>query len=477
MNHQRESQRALPPRLRAGWIESSLVLATCVGVVLSKGRLRPILDDYCLADQTRRGLLHAVANNALNWSGDVTTFFLHHGLSGWAILNLPLTLSSALPTLLGTLIVIALFAKQDVNVDRQGINKRKPSRFVFSARLTLVVFLLWETYKGAISGFGLLGDASQEIGNGLVYWQTLQTGYVIPTALAAIALQILYVFPYAANYHPAPKSSMLMPVLLGIAIGTSGLIISFGTFLTAVVLTLHHLRHSRVKLFVQSQLFPASCAAASIAVYFSPGTTARRAFEDSVRSPIALTASRETLEAVAQGVFNGFIAWGRLVFSWSTLWIIVLATVLFLSHSTIHNSVASIAFSYRRGATHLLHSLFLTVSASLAGPFVYEAWWHRLPAIVALFAALVTISHVGVRHFFDANQARIRTVWLWRIAGVIALAFVTHQSARVAQDLELRAQEWESGPAPVVGIPDTDHAGSADCWARVLEDMRFPLAR
>lgn len=461
---------AIRPRLRTGWIESSLVFATCLGVVLSKARLRPILDDYCLADQTRHGILHGVANNALNWSGDVTTFLLHHGLSGWAILNLPLALSSALPSIVGSIFVVALFA-------RQTLNANKGNEILPSITLMSIPFLLWETYKGAISGIGLLGETSSEIGNGLVHWQTLQTGYVIPTALAAIALQILYANPGNMSQNHVYRSRLLTPVLLGITIGTSGLIISFGTMLTAVVLSFRHLRHSRVDLFLRAQLFPASCAVASIAVFFSPGTTARRAFESEARSSIVFNASIETLETVTRGVINGFIDWVRLAFSWSTLWIFFFAAVLYLSHSIIHNAVAPIEFSYRRGLTYLLHSVFLSVSASIAGSFVYQAWWHRLPAIVAMFAALVTLAHVGVRHFLDANQPSIRTAWAWRIAGVVALGFVAHQSYGVAQGLQVRQSQWGAGPAPVVGIPDTDHVGSADCWTRVLKDMRFPIER
>ena len=291
-----------------------------------------------------------------------------------------------------------------------------------------------------------------KLARAVTFWQSINSGYVIPMMLIVAAYVVL---TSGRRLPRGVRPSGL--VVLGLAIGFTGPVLSVTVLLVFVVLGgLNWLgaRNINAAVLRANGILALALVVGAGVSYLAPGT---KAGIDSQGS-----GAPSSISALVQSVFpSALTQWFDLVVNWGSLAVLVLfATAsVFVARG---GTQISAHLAANMAARFLLLALVMSIANRSAEPFVYQAYWHRVPIAVFVFLSMVAAgTAIGM-----AIHQKERAFQIVVVAGVLAaLPMTVLASGTMAAEVQKRHQSWISGAAPFTSIGDIeDGSGWLKCW-------------
>lgn len=421
--------------------------------------LRPVADDYSHGAYAIDGFWDSVLFFWSSWSGDIFMVAFLALLVGLPLVWLPFGASSAIAFLLTGIVVggIATLAL--------SLPNRLPGwriMLVWSA-----VTFGWWTYLWSRE-LVFPDDDNRVLAEFLTHWQTVNVAYVLVPAINLVVF-----FALVEGRFSGRRFSPFLAVLLGLLLGTSGLV--WGASLGAFVLLLAFGKwiltgmRSAVACF---SYFLGAVVGILISVN-SPGANNRRRHLPELDFPSAIF---DAFRAAPGGVGN----WFETVFSFQTL----LALGIGMLTAWFSGCQLRRALSEKRALRLVLLlaplSLLLSTISSISQIAAYEAPWHIVSTQLLVFLSAIVFGHY-LYFLFSWLLSRASgldlQIWVGKVTVLLAiLGLLAAGTLRMAGSIVDRRAEWEAGNAPLLSASDRNEEWVNGYWI-ILENHRSRLGQ
>lgn len=423
-------------------------------VIWTARLLRPIADDYCLAQAAGKGFFGSLSFWFTTWSGDVTARVSDYVWVGFPLVALPWGVASALPFVATsaalTAVVLALLAGGASG----ALRAQAPWLF-----LVPILPVAWWAYwwipvrVGAMRSDGSGDGLTVDLANSITTWQTVNSAYVL---LPCVLLLLLLVA--RPILRRSWKISVPVFLALGFVIGTAGLVLAGATLLAISAAVVAQVA---LRLRWRTAVLPAVALCSGLLVgvvisYLSPGSRARAEIlaENPALDPVTLSSLWDWVFPQAIGEWlSGLVNWGSL------LAFVLVGGMGFLA--TRAGLRADVVRLERVSAGLVGFSFLLSLTNRASEAFAYPAFWHQISTRTFIFLALSLLA-VSV----GARLATFKQGFLVIVPAVFALGLVAAATSMVtlSGSVQERFSRWEAGPAPLGSISDTAESWSAECW-------------
>lgn len=438
-----------------GW----LVVAV---VALTATELRPALDDYCRASRGQDGVLNSVVHGYEVWAGDLFQMSLVELLVGQPLVHLPLEVASAIPFLLTALSVssVALFL---VFRATQG-TKRNTLLALFTGS-SLILTLWWAFWwvptlaeKDANGTTALLASAT-------THWQNVNIAYVLVPMVLIGAWTLLH-----THESWSRRVRLTGFALVGFLSGTGGMQFAVSAIGFAIVLWITSSwltsRFIRKRVLETTVFIVATCMGMSI-VLLSPGAALRGDLLAETRPLQYVSPGAVFAWVFPQGVFEWFSAFfhaGSIVVLIASMGLAVVFALLRIEVSATRLlCAASCLFGF---------SFIISLATRAADAFSYTAFWHEaMPRAIVFVALVLAGTAAGVWLLSRTNRV---TSLLVVAAVLVAGAASVGSILEMRSEISSRSVAWQSGPAPLPGLPDIELDWIGACWNDWSADRHLP---
>lgn len=443
---------------------ASLPAAVLLYVAWQSRLLRPIADDYVHGVQSATGFIDALSYWWMSWSGAMTTTAIMTLLMGIPLASMPLSVASAVPFLVGTVIVGA-----------SALNLLRASDEKTAKKQTVPTLLKFPAVAVAYFGWWWLPVLfNQEDENALslalatTHWQTVVTGYVIPIAL------LVWAWVRLEDAADGTSRQLIMVYLIfGTLVGFSGpvnavsAVATIAVASTATALAGRSMRARRVRWAV----FSVGAIAAASASHLSPGSQNRSTYLLPPDIDVYLV-----YYIVTDAIPRGFSDWFSAVFSLRSLLVFVLiAGVAALVDAPKVVRDGNLLSSLRLDV--ILLSLVSFIIMRISQYFSYEAFWHSVGPLTVLWLAVTTTALDTGRQVARTEASRLRaSVPSLIVATAVSICLVVASILPMTVGIERRFSEWVVGPAPLPGIADIEESGGwvDTAWLKLQAARGFP---
>lgn len=436
------------------------VLVSALGVVVlayvawMARLLRPIADDYCFGSVSGRGFGGSIWFWWMQWSGELVGVVTNTVLVGLPLAHLPwwAASSTALIAAAGAVLLLALTLFSVLSSNSCSSAKLRTIGYVTLA--VLVVPLSWWSFwwvPAVLDSEGPSGDVSALAG-ALTHWQNLNGGYVVVTALGFMTyVGVIW------GLRPRGSLGFAASVFVGLVTGLSGALYVASAFVTlSIIWTLLWLVVHRIRryVWVMHGGFLLGAIGGFILWASSPGGRLRAAAQSVGLPPI-----RELWQwTFPAGLANWF------EFVWNpggAVALLLVATTCALLVRAGWSVQSDRALALAGGL--LCWSLVYSILSRVVESGVYQAYWHRIPTGIAVFAAELCLA-VAFGNWV-ARSSRLLMV------GAAAVLLVSAPMSVLAigwmtASMQSRVVAWDAGPAPLPRLADIeDGSGWVKCWA------------
>lgn len=289
----------------------------------------------------------------------------------------------------------------------------------------------------------------------ITVWQTVNAPYVLlPCALLLGALALRPMLDRRWQISWATFG------LFGLLTGTSGLVLAAGALCVALCFALAATTGHR-----RGQIGPwIACSFGTgvgmLVSYTSPGA----------RSRSEVLGNHPMLPSLTPGTLVGWVfpdalqTWEFAVLNPGTL----IAGALLFSAAVVQQQrgrVPDPALLSRVGGLLLAGTILLSIINRASEVFAYPAFWHRLSTSTLVFIAICLLSFaLGLR---AADSFRGKAMGLAATLLFVSGTVAAQAASAMANTVQERYARWQSGPAPMSVISDTE-TWPADCWQFIV---------
>ena len=416
-------------------------------------KLRPISDDYCFGSVTANyGFWGGLNFWFTNWSGDYSSLFSSTLFIGIPLSNFPFALASGATFLIAAALlgIIAFLLYGIIEGSKSLISLTGALLALMSPTLWLVFW--WSTSLASMDEFNLEGPRS------IIHWQNINSGYVIPLALALIWVLLLLRFKVKSKF-----SLVFSGIGIGAWVGGSGLVLSLFGVVVALALMITSLAYPRLGVprnyfWLAGPWFLANTIGWLVS-FTSPGTQGRRGVISAVDPSIDNRSFADFVDLIFP---SSIIEWVELLVAPGTIlvFVIVFALGTLLETSTDKDVDRS---GFKWSGILLFLSLFLNIVSQAASVFSSDAFWHTTPSALLLFVSITVFALT----FGRVSQTWMSAYNIWPrsliLLATVLVSIGVLNSAFV--DASERRLLWETGPAQFVGMADIGGGGYVDqCW-------------
>jgi len=416
-------------------------------------KLRPISDDYCLGSVTAEyGFWGAQNFWFTNWTGDYSGVFSNTLFVGIPLSYFPFALASGTTLLIASALIgiVALLLYENIAGSKSLISLPGVFLALISPALWLVFW--WSTSLASMDEFNLMGPRS------IIHWQNINSGYVIPLALAVIWVLFILRFKIKNRLY-----LIVNGIGIGAWVGGSGLVISLFGVVVSFTLMIFSLTYPRLGVprnffWLSGPWFFANTIGWLVS-FTSPGTQGRRGAISAVDPSVDNRSLTDFVELIFP---SSIIEWVELLVSPGTILVfVIIFTLGTLLKPNLDKGAGGSGLKWP--GTLLLLSLVLNIVSEAGSTFSMNAFWHTTPSALLLFVSITVFALILGRlsqTWISADNLWPRSLMLLATVvvsiGVLNTAFVDASERRLL---------WETGAAPLIGMGDIGGGGYLDqCW-------------
>lgn len=418
--------------------------------IFSTRNLRPISDDYCIANWATQGFFGAFKTIFSTWSGDILTIITDFIFVGFPLIHFPYTVASAV-ALITTLIITSILTHGLI------MKKLTLKTFLFVQIVSIVSFVsFWST-----PAFFLFDEKFIQFTNMISYWQTVNSQYLITPAFILLSINLIF-------SRPPTKLNLFAVSFFGLISGTSGYVfaVSLAVVLSLVILILIFKKNYNFIKLITFNIFLVIGMAIS---YLSPGAQARNAIleNNGLRQELDVLVLLEwTFPKAIYEWWGGIYHLGSLI----TLTFGLLIGFILSKHRYADNLKNLLLNFYFM----ITLSLVSSVVSQLSEAFSYQGFWHLATPYYFIFIALLLLGYIlGAK--MNANSSYKQALVLQIVIGV-ALGISALNIYQLSSNFTERNKAWQDGPAPVLGILDIENKQDwvYGCWMGMKEYKGYP---
>ena len=426
-------------------------------------KLRPISDDYCAGSVvTSHGFIGGVYNVYKVWSGDIFSSIVTYSMVGIPIRYLNFNFVSAIPFIFAFL-PLTFFFYLNLKIPKNNAHST-------SIRLASAIWLYISCYSAALissitsktSIFDQVNpDTALGISLSIVYWQNINTAYLI-----APGMLVLFVyFVYFSNSKMNRFLKIGLSILLGLSIGTSGAWI----FTTYLVFETFSYVYTKIKNYeYKYKVEKLVCVLFSAFGFYlslnSPGTQNRR-------GSLSVTAMQDpNLLKITSWTMDGFFDYiFSILLSWSTLLAFILG---FANGYVLKSFLRKIELESIRklGSVFVIIGIVSVGVVTASEAFAYPAFWHLVGPAGFLWFGIHLLGMTA--NSSNRFNSAIHPAFVIGI-GLIFISFIFILAER---QVDSRLQKWNLGAAPISGIADIETPGGYidQCWNNIKSKRVVP---
>lgn len=428
-----------------GWVIVS-------AVAVSATSLRPALDDYCRASRGLGGYPNAVELGYATWSGDLFQMGLVELLVGQPLVHLPLQVASAIPFLLTAVSVASLTSFLILRAVRAS--KRRIVLVIF-AGFSLILVLWWAYWWVPTIAEQDPYSTTAHLASATTHWQNVNIAYVL------VPMVLISAWAVVRTRERWPRWARMSGMLLvGFLSGVGGLVFAVAAIAFVILLWLasswlaKRLIRTRI---LETSVFVIAALMGIVVASLSLGAQSRGDMLAETR-PLQYVSPQSVFAWVfPEGVFDWFSA----IFHPGAL-LVLLASTGFAVLLVLLRVDISPSKLLSAASGLLAFSFILSVAARAGAAFAYVAYWHQVMPRSIVFVALV-LAGTAAGAWLLARSSRLINLLL--VAAVLVAGAVSVGSIfEMRSAIESRSIAWQSGPAPLPGLPDIEVDWVGACW-------------
>jgi hypothetical protein len=434
----------------AFYIYLTILVIFSAFVIYSLRGLRPIADDYCHAASGGQGLISYFNAYFFTWNSDIFALVVNYFVLAFPLATLPYSVASAATLFISIICVnllnlILLFDKLIIKT------------FLQILPVTLLSYLgFWVTSKVFSQNSNFI-----DLSNMIIHWQTVNGFYVVLSSLS------FFVLIFVASSRKISSNHFKLLFLMGLVIGTSGILLIFTIFLFNIIYMLFLFVTKASASFKRFRIFTLGLSLGMFITFISPGTRSRA---DALRG---LWVSPE----LDLGV----------LFTWT----FPLALFEWLQGVMHPGAMVAVTFGFTLGLlsknfgstmsiTRLAHNFLIIFSLSiiasilsqLSEAFSYEAFWHL---VIPYFLIFLMCFMLG----FILGIVLISEIYFLAplsIAVILSLSISFLNISLIARDINDRKIVWQKGPASFGNIGDIEDKKGwiYICWKDMQAIKGYP---
>lgn len=429
-----------------------------VFVIYLSRLLRPIADDYSIGSVAVNGVWWGVGHFWNTWSGDLFSRTIMVLFSGWPLVNLPWSFSSAVAFLAATTVMVAIVVWLVFTSRRHS---HSLPTWIILTSLAGVAATCWWVYWWAPPTFSPLDEQDALLAASITLWQTINTQYVMSIGILTWLVLLL-------QRHQKRLSIAVVPawIFIGLLIGLTGPVFAAAA-LAAIGLGIAIVPVCQLRIRI-GQIALWGLAAFGVAVgagisHLSPGTRYRSTFFE---SPSVDPELARRLIADLPGVLD---RWWGLVLNPGTMLTFVLVAFTTMTLGLLGTEIAARRLLWI-GASLIIFSWLMALAHHVSTAFVSFGPWHLVQ--VGAFVWL-GIAILGATAGFSLARLGRRNLMLpvMLVAYITALGLTAASIGTMAGVITNRHGTWVSGPAPQSGIFDIEVEFLRPAWL-VLRDVQ-----
>lgn len=435
-------------------------LSVFVYVVWASRLLRPAADDYCFGYVAGRGPVAAVWHWFTTWGGDVISYASTTALVGMPLANLPWPLVSSIAFIAA--VVSATIAVLVVSHVPAYSRSRRDLLWLVPAA---VIPMAWWSYWW-IPSLTTTSNNAVALARATTFWQNINAGYVVPTALAVATLVLV------DRHAVRPWLRRLAFAGVGLAVGLAGPVLAVSIVIVATGLLLLSEFFGRSLTWAARAdylvLAVAIVAGASIA-YLSPGSQAR--------SQATSPSGELSLQRLVPWTFPDALSnWGDVALNAGTLVATTLVVVAgyLIQRAGVHLNSTKIL---RLSGVLILLSLVMSIVSRASEFLVYRAYWHLVPIGTTWFVGITAaglaaggwLARRSPSLQFYAGMTLVLTTVL------VTVPMLILGTGTLVAVVQKRHMAWDVGPAPLETLTDIeDGSGWVRCWVDLEQYREIP---
>ena len=429
-----------------------LVIAMCVVAT----ELRPIWDDYCMGSVATQGFVSALETWFTTWSGDLTARASDTLLLGLPLAHWPWSVASAVAFLTTSILaVLAIYS-----IAGQGKERQRRALVWAGAPMFLVAWWAWWAAPMALGGTNDVSLTGVYVFN----WQNIGTGYLVPMLILTSAWVLLW----RSGMHRMPVwLSAALALLIGLLGGLSGAVFAVSSFVWLVAWAAYLLATRRARGRLDFAVLGAGAAGlmAGLGIALtSPGAQARAA----QLADLGTLEPKTPWSLFAWTMPRAMSDWALGIFSLGLIPTVLLGVTVgavVLGPGTRQRAAALAT----RGAGVLAFSLLLEVVNRASEAFAYPAPWHLVAPRAMAFLGITVLAAAAGQLVGKRLLLRRSLAALFASLAIGGLVVAAISLGSVAGDIQDRRAAWDSGPAPIAGLTDTEqpYGYVTVCWKRL----------